>query len=176
MHWAALSRVLKNSRGCRAWVLRGRGKERGGRRYVMYRGRRETRHMPRNPHAPGGLRAAWGHLRRCHSSTICSISPASRRLASAPAAPVTAPLGVFQHPVKGRGRFAPSARRCRAGRDHGVTVGREGSISARRDSSQSGSFNDLPSSSIGSSTANPGPSVAISNSTPLGSRKYTERK
>ena len=64
---------------------------------MTHRRRRETRHMPRNPHAPKGLRAAWGHLRRWRSSTICSISPASRRLASAPTVPVTAPPGVFQH-------------------------------------------------------------------------------
>ena len=95
----APSRVLKNSRGCRAWVLWGRGKERGGWRCLLYRRRRETRHMPHNPHAPGGLRAAWGHLRRWPSSTICEISPASGRLASAPTVPVTAPPGVLQHPA-----------------------------------------------------------------------------
>jgi len=47
--------------------------------------------MPRNPPAPEGLRAAWGHLRGWGSSTICTTSPASPRLASAPTVPVTAP-------------------------------------------------------------------------------------
>src|SRR5580700_10112445 len=50
------------------------------------------------------------------------------------------------------------------------------SIWARRDSRNGGSASFSPSVSIGSSVAKPGPSVAISNRMPLGSRKYRLRK
>ncbi len=49
--------------------------------------------------------------------------------------------------------------------------GRAASISSRRSSSQGGSVSPSPRSSTGWSTSKPGPSVAISNSTPPGSRK-----
>src|SRR5205823_4335558 len=49
--------------------------------------------------------------------------------------------------------------------------GRSASISKRRGSSHSGSLSDWPRTSAGSSTAKPGESVAISKSTPPGSRK-----
>ena len=45
------------------------------------------------------------------------------------------------------------------------------SISFRRGSRNGGSASFSPSASIGSSVANPGPSVAISNRMPFGSRK-----
>jgi hypothetical protein len=45
------------------------------------------------------------------------------------------------------------------------------SIAARHGSSNGGSASFSPSASIGSSVAKPGPSVAISNRMPLGSRK-----
>ena len=45
------------------------------------------------------------------------------------------------------------------------------SIAARRGSRNGGSASFSPSVSIGSSVAKPGPSVAISNKMPLGSRK-----
>ena len=48
---------------------------------------------------------------------------------------------------------------------------RPASISARRPSRKGGSARRSPSVSSGSSAVKPGPSVAISNSTPLGSRK-----
>ncbi len=35
-----------------------------------HRGRRATPQARRNPLSPSGLRAAWGHLRRCRSSTM----------------------------------------------------------------------------------------------------------
>ena len=50
------------------------------------------------------------------------------------------------------------------------------SISARRGSRNGGSASFSPSVAIGSSVAKPGPSVAISNRMPLGSRKYRLRK
>lgn len=50
------------------------------------------------------------------------------------------------------------------------------SICARRGSRNGGNASFWPSVSIGSSVANPGPSVAISNRMPLGSRKYRLRK
>ncbi len=49
--------------------------------------------------------------------------------------------------------------------------GSAASISSRRSSSQGGNVRPSPSSSTGWSTSKPGPSVAISNSTPPGSRK-----
>src|SRR5436853_1957727 len=54
----------------------------------------------------------------------------------------------------------------------GLTTGRRfGSTSSRRCSKSGGSESFSPRLSTGSSTVNPGPSVAISKSTPLGSRK-----
>ncbi|MEA2837319.1 MAG: hypothetical protein QOD89_1869, partial [Bradyrhizobium sp.] len=50
------------------------------------------------------------------------------------------------------------------------------SISARRGSRNGGSASFSPSVWIGSSVAKPGPSVAISNRMPFGSRKYRLRK
>ena len=50
------------------------------------------------------------------------------------------------------------------------------SICARRGSRNGGSASFSPSVSIGSTVAKPGPSVAISNRMPLGSRKYRLRK
>ncbi len=35
-----------------------------------HRRRRATPQAGRNPVSPFGLRAAWGHLRRCHASTM----------------------------------------------------------------------------------------------------------
>lgn len=52
-----------------------------------------------------------------------------------------------------------------------ATLGRTASISARCGSRPAGSLSAWPRASIGSSTAKPGASVAISNSTPPGSRK-----
>jgi len=49
------------------------------------------------------------------------------------------------------------------------------SISARLGSRNGGSASFSPSVSIGSSVAKPGPSVAISNRMPFGSRKYRLR-
>src|SRR5215203_3125657 len=54
----------------------------------------------------------------------------------------------------------------------GLTTGRSlGSTSSRRCSKSGGSESFSPRLSTGSSTVKPGPSVAISKSTPLGSRK-----
>jgi hypothetical protein len=50
------------------------------------------------------------------------------------------------------------------------------SIAARRGSRNGGSASFSPSVAIGSSVAKPGPSVAISNRMPFGSRKYRLRK
>src|SRR5262249_59633963 len=68
---------------------------------------------------------------------------------------------------------APAAL-CRAGDRR--SGGSAATISARRDSYQGGNLIALPSVSFGSSTVNPGSSVAISNNTPPGSRKKTQRK
>ena len=64
----------------------------------------------------------------------------------------------------GAGREAQSAR----GSGSGV---RMRSMAARCDSKRGGRMMLRPSSSTGPSTVKPGPSSAISNSTPLGSRK-----
>ena len=54
----------------------------------------------------------------------------------------------------------------------GLEIGvRRGSICSRRCSNAGGSESASPSVSFGSSESNPGPIVAISKSTPLGSRK-----
>ncbi len=57
-----------------------------------------------------------------------------------------------------------------------ASTGSAASICARCPSKKAGSFSAVPSSLAGSSTSKPGMSVAISNSTRPGSRKYTERK
>ncbi len=59
---------------------------------------------------------------------------------------------------------------CHASRGFRIGVS-FGSICSRSDSNAGGSESRSPSDSSGSSAVKPGPSVAISNSTPLGSRK-----
>jgi len=59
---------------------------------------------------------------------------------------------------------------------HSVIGLRPASIAIRRGSRKGGRASFSPSLSIGSSVAKPGPSVAISNRMPLGSRKYRLRK
>jgi hypothetical protein len=56
-------------------------------------------------------------------------------------------------------------------RRYAARAGSTASMSLRRGSYWGGSFRDLPSEETGSSIAKPGMSVAISNSTPPGSRK-----
>src|SRR5690606_2296842 len=77
------------------------------------------------------------------------------------------------------GRYGRRVRTCRvdhasfrtAGLDSG---GSTASMAARCGSSHGGSTSDSPRCAGSSSTAKPGPSVASSNSTPPGSRKYTD--
>ena len=74
--------------------------------------------------------------------------------------------------VRGRGRFQ-DVFEVLHGSGHRFTFssGRCAAICSRRGSSHGGSFKACPSSSKGSSWSKPGPSVAISSSTPPGSRK-----
>jgi hypothetical protein len=81
----------------------------------------------------------------------------------------------FNHRVPARRRRRPAAARPRRA-DRGAAVRqssgvRFATISARRGSRNGGSTTVSPSVASSSSTANPGPSVAISNRTPFGSRK-----
>ena len=94
--------LSENSKGSRAWGLRGERKARGGGDVHAHRRRRATQRSSCNPHAPFGFRLGRGICfvgapRRC-----APTSPASRRLASAPSKPGTRPL-----PILGQ---APSVR------------------------------------------------------------------
>ena len=109
-----------------------------------------------------------------------------------------APCRSRRHPFRGEAKPADGSGRRRARNDeyrrvqarsqasaerglHGAahmsaSFGSAASMAARRLSRNGGSLSASPSASGDSSTAKPGGSVAISNSTRPGSRKYTERK
>src|SRR5204863_1523416 len=82
----------------------------------------------------------------------------------------TGPTPLLALPRKGGGN-TPSLRR-----EHPAQIAfNPFSISLRRPSRNGGSTSFSPSRSIGSSTPKPGPSEAISNRMPFGSRKYRLR-
>ena len=72
------------------WGLRGELKARGG-VDVVTSSTTSNAEIARNPHAPYGFRAAWGHLLRWRSSTMAAIAcVAQPRIC--PTAPGTRPL------------------------------------------------------------------------------------
>ena len=121
---------------------------------------------PARPGGRAGGRLAEAPRRRRAARSVVNSSKDSKPCSASSSG---ASLGARRRRKTTCGR-RPSRRRGQPPR--GLTTGRRfGSTSARRCSKSGGSESFSPRCSSGSSTVKPGPSVAISKRTPLGSRK-----